>query len=244
MKGLEGEQNNEGGALGRAPLFIAAAHELKSPLALMRQLALVLEDGDVSRGELANIAHRLTLTSERALRLTTDLTRTARLEDSLFTLEPLNPVSLCQEVVDELSPLYQAHGRKIAISPRSKPLLGLANRELLRRILLNFADNALHYGEADSPVVISASAYDNGTRIRLGVRDYGPAVPTKLWNNLANDLGKKTQPLHARPESSGLGIYISRQFADAMQAEIGTTRHRDGATFYVDIGASTQLRLL
>ena len=100
---------------------------------------------------------------------------------------------------------------------------------------MNFADNALHYGEDDTPVVLTTQAYDGGNRIRLGVRDYGPAVPANL---------QSPQPMHARPESSGLGIYIARQFAGAMQADIGTTRHRDGATFYVDINASTQLRLL
>lgn len=233
-----------GGALLGAPLFVAAAHELKSPLALIRQLALSLERGELSAADAEQMARRITLTSERALRLTTDLTRASRLEDSLFTLEPLNPVSLCEEVVDELTPLYAAKGRSITLEKRSRPLLGLANRDLLRRILLGFADNALHYGRGDEPVVISASLHDRGNRIRLGVRDYGPSVSPRVWKSLESSLGVSAQPLHDRPESSGLGIYIARQFAEAMDAEVGATRHRDGATFYVDIGVSSQLRLL
>ena len=232
-----------GGVLSHTPLFVAAAHELKSPLALVRQWSLALEAGDCSPDEIETLARQITLTSERALRLTADLTRTSRLEDGLFTLEPINPISLCEEVAFELSPLYKAKGRKIMVNRRSRPLLGLANRDLLRRILLNFADNALHYAEGDAPVVITASSYDNGTRIRLGVRDYGPAIPTKIWRQLESSLGNRAQPLHSRPESSGLGIYIAHQFAEAMNASIGTTRHRDGATFYVDISASTQMRL-
>jgi len=50
--------------------------------------------------------------------------------------------------------------------------------------------------------------------------------------------------IHARPQSSGLGLYIAGQFADAMNGRIGVTRHRDGATFYVDLQASKQLSLL
>ncbi len=244
MEGFEQQDVLGGGALSHAPLFLAAAHELKSPLALVRQLSLTLEGGDATPADIERIARQITLTSERALRLTTDLTKTARLEDSLFTLEPLNPVSLCEEVVMELAPLYRAKGKTLKFAPRSRPLLGLANRDLLRRILLNFVDNALHYSGPDTPVVISASSLDGGQRIRLGVRDYGPAVSTNIWKRLESTLGDSAQPMHARPESSGLGIYISNQFADAMDATIGTTRHRDGATFYVDIGASTQLRLL
>lgn len=239
MEGLERQAGSLGGAVSNTPSFIAAAHELKAPLALVRQLSLHLESGTVSGDELQSIARQITLTSDRALRLTTDITKSARLEDGLFSLEPLNPLVLCQEVVNEIAPLYAAHGRSISLVSRSRSLLGLANRDLLRRILLSFADNALHYGE-DGPVTITASVRNAGSHIRLGVRDYGPALPAAV----RREVGKSVTPAHNRPESSGLGVYIARQFADAMQAHIGTTSHRDGATFYVDINTSTQLRLL
>lgn len=243
MEGHKRQLNPVGGAsFMDAPLFIAAAHELKSPLALIRQLSLGIEAGTVDAKDIERAARQITLTSERALRLTTDLTKTARLEDSLFSLEPLNPVSLCEEVVQELAPLYRAKGKKLEVASRSRPLLAIANKDLLRRILLNFIDNALHYSEAATPVVVSARAY-KGT-VRLGVRDYGPALPTNVWKTLENSLGTNAQPLHSRPGSSGLGIYIANQFAEVMHAQVGATRHRDGATFYVDLSASTQLRLL
>jgi len=224
-----------GGASMNVPLFVTAAHELKSPLALMRQLSLAIESGDCSPAEIARISHQITLTSERALRLTTDLTRTSRLEDSLFTLEPINPMSLCEEVIEEVRPLYWAKGRSIRLEKRARPLLALANKDLLRRILLNFADNALHYSAEDSPVIISAKAFGSGEHVRVGVRDYGPSLPTDL---------SSAHSLHSRPESSGLGVFIVNQFAQAMQSSVGTIRHRDGATFYVDLSASTQMRLL
>lgn len=241
-----GEQSNmEGGAvLNNAPLFITAAHELKSPLTLLRQLALTLEEGELNTTELAELAARMRLTSERALRLTTNLTKTARLEDGLFILEPFNPLSLCEEVAQELQPLYQARGKRLELVGRTKPMLGIANRDLLRRILLNFADNALYYSDGKSPVTIAASTREKGQQIRLGVRDHGPMIPTKVWTTLGRNMGRDAQLLHNRPESSGLGIFITKQFADAMQAEVGVQRHRDGVTFYVDIAASTQLRLL
>lgn len=228
----------------RLPLTVAAAHELKAPLALVRQLSLVLEAGDYSEAERAVLQRRITLTTERALRLTSDLTRAERLDDGLFELEPLNPIVLCEEVADELSPLYAAHGRQLGVAPhKKKPLLGLANRELLRRILLNFTDNALHYSARDVPVQITARSCRRGETIRLGVRDYGPAIPINVWRRLMQNLGQP-QPLQNRPASSGLGMVVAYEFAAAMGAQIGAIRHRDGATFYVDIATSSQLRLL
>lgn len=224
--------------------LVTAAHELKAPLALIRQLALSLETDLGAQGERERMLRQIVLVSERSLRLTTDLSRTSRLDDSLFELEPLNPQQICEEVAHELEPLYKAKGREIRASSRYRPILAVANRDLLRRILLNFGDNALHYAEGNTPVELRAATFENGKKIRLGVRDYGPAVPVDVWKRLKTSLGTETQVLHARPQSSGLGLYVAGQFAGAMNGEIGATRHRDGATFYVDVMASRQLSLL
>jgi signal transduction histidine kinase len=247
MQGDNEQVNNDanGALLHDMSYFITAAHELKSPLALVRQLALSLEAGIVDPRETTRIIRQITLTSERALRLTTDLSRSARLEDSLFDLEPLNSQQLCEEVAHELTPLYRANGREIRVTSSSRrSVLAVANRDLLRRIMLNFGDNALHYADSEVPVELRASTYDHGAKIRLGVRDYGPALPNDMWRRLQAQLGTGRQPLHMRPQSSGLGLYVASQFAQAMHGTIGATRHRDGATFYVDIDASTQLNLL
>jgi signal transduction histidine kinase len=230
---------------GDLSFLVTAAHELKAPLALIRQLALSLETAEhLAPDERGRMLRQVTLTTERALRLTTDLARSSRLEDSLFELEPLNPRQICEEVAHELSPLYKAKNREIRIAARYRSLLVVANRDLLRRVILNFGDNALHYASDTSPVELRVQTLDGGTKIRMGVRDYGPAVPADVWQRLQSHLGTTTQPLHSRPQSSGLGLYVAGQFATAMQGKIGATRHRDGATFYVDLIASTQMRLL
>lgn len=245
MEGNNQIERISGGAVDfGSPTVVTAAHELKSPLALMRQLALALQSGECSRRDAEKIADRIVLTSERALRLTTDLTKAARLEDSLFSLEPVNPVAIMEEVVSELSPLYQAKGRLLYVVPRQRSVLAVANRDLLRRIITNFADNALHYSLDSEAVALSVKAHSSGQGIRLSVRDYGPALPKNVWHTIASNLGTGRQSLHARPESSGLGMYVAGQFAQAMNGRLGAVRHRDGATFYVDLGASTQLRLL
>ena len=221
----------------------AAAHELKSPLALLRQLALRLDASDVTEEQRRLIQH-MTLTSERALRLTSDLTRSARLEDALFELEPINPEQLCQDIVAELSPLFEAHGRLLVVSHRTHPLLLVANRDLLRRIIINFSDNALHYSQPGTAVHMKIQAFTKTGTVRIGIRDFGPALSSDMWRSLRKKLRHSPQAIHARPQSSGLGLFISSQFAEAMQGTIGATRHHDGASFYVELQASRQLSLL
>lgn len=238
------EQIGEGVFVDGLSSLVAAAHELKSPLALVRQLSLMLETGGITGIERKRMLRQISLTSERALRLTSDLTRSARLENAMFELEPINPQELCKDIVHELKPLFEAYGRKVQLKQRKHPLLLIANRDLLRRIIMNFSDNALHYADAASAVEIQIQSLQAGEVIRLGVRDFGPALSSDIWRTLKSKLAVAPQSVHARPESSGLGLYIASQFAEAMNGTIGVTRHRNGATFYVDLSASSQLSLL
>jgi len=226
----------------------AAAHELKAPLALVRQLALRLEDDleneHLSDSQKLKLLQQITLTSERALRLTSDLTKAARLDSMLFILEPINPEQLCRDIVSELTPLFEAYGKSVSVVGRKHPLLLVANRDLLRRILLGFSDNALHYTQPGTAVHLQIKAFKKAGTIRIGVRDFGPALSSDMWRKLQKKLKTAPQAVHARPESSGLGLYIAHQFAEAMNGTIGAVRHKDGATFYVELQASSQLSLL
>ncbi|MCX6728768.1 MAG: HAMP domain-containing sensor histidine kinase [Candidatus Saccharibacteria bacterium] len=240
----EHERYLEGPLRDGIPSLVAAAHELKSPLALIRQLSLSLEDGIFNIEEQQRMLRQISLTSECALRLTSDLTRSVRLSEALFTLEPINPQQLCEDIVHELAPFFIAHDCKVKLKSRKHPLLLIANRDLLRRIIMNFSDNALHYTEENTTVEIQIKSRDKGRVVRLGVRDYGPALSNNVLGSLKGKLLDASTTVHARPQSSGLGLYIAGQFADAMNGNIGVERHRNGSTFYVDLQASNQLSLL
>lgn len=229
--------------IGNISSLIVASHELKTPLVLLRQLSLSLADDQLSEAERQTVIAQMKLVSERALRLTSDLTKTQRLEDGLFTMEPVNPQQVCEDVVRELSPLYAACGRSIEFRKSHRSSLAVANRDLLRRILINFADNALYYADEQSPVMLNIETKQGGNMVRLGVRDYGPAVPANVWQRLDKSEAQN-EPIRARPASSGLGLMVAKQFAKAMNGTVGVTRHRDGATFYVDMYASKQMSLL
>lgn len=208
-----------------------AAHELKSPTALIRQLALELRETIGNENDRL-LVDQIILTAERSLRLTSNLTKTARLEDALFELEPINAQQLCEEVAHEMTPLYTAHHRAIHVRTRRRAPLVIANRELLRRVLLSFADNALHYGGTSKPVSLDVRRHDS--LVQIGVRDQGPIVTRDMRGGVVT----------GRPDASGLGLLIAQKFAEVMRSSIGTTRHRDGMTYHVTMPLSEQLPLL
>ncbi len=228
--------------MSRVSSIGVAAHELKSPLVLLRQLSLELSRQDLDESDCRRISEQMTHIAEKALRLTGDLTR-AQGQIALFELHPVNPLDVAVDVRNELASLYEARGRRLNISRvRHLPPV-IANRDLLRRILLNFADNALHYSGLDGSVELQAQLLVERSAVRLSVRDYGPHMPLASWKRLIGSLSVG-QPVHARPQSSGLGLYIAHDFAQRMNGRIGAIRHQDGASFYVELPVSRQLSLL
>jgi K+-sensing histidine kinase KdpD len=165
------------------------------------------------------------------------------MEPSLFPLEAINPISICREVIHELAPMFVAHDQMITLQPRTRVPLLVGNRQLLQRILLSFGDNALHYGSATQPVHLSITGH--GDRVRIGVRDYGPAVPSDMWQRLDGRVARRAQaPLGNRPHTSGVGLIAAKRLAELMDSVVGTIRHHDGATFYIDLRVSGQMSLL
>lgn len=241
---LEGDANRRGGEVlpgGMSSSLMAAAHELKSPLVLIRQLAFAAQNNDYSEDERARLLGQLTLIADRGLRLTTDLTRTARLEDSLFVTEPINAQQLCEHVVKEMAPLYQQYGRAITLEmPRKSSPIILAHRELLSSVVYHFADNALHYGDDTGPVRVFLRTRPSQGRVQIHVRDHGPRLSLSDWRAAR----AASTSLPTRPQASGLGLTIAEQFSQAMGGSIGLTRHRDGASFYIELPLSEQLSLL
>ena len=227
---------------GGLPSVLVAAHELKTPLALIRQLTLLLDDDLTSLADKKQIQQRIIQTSEQALQLTVDLANSANLTPSLFPLEPVNPLALCQQIAVETRLSAALYGRKISWPQRGRnSRLILANRTLLGRILANFLNNALKYTEDGSEIKVSVTAV--GGAVRLSVRDFGPMMSLKEYRRLLDEMEVR-KTVRTRPESSGLGIYVASQFARAMNGQIGLIRHRDGLTFYVEMPISRQLSLL
>ncbi len=222
---------DDNGLLQRSSSLVVASHELKSPLALLRQLAFELSDTTLTSQQQQAIIHHMEVVSERAMRLTNNITRSASINQTTFPFEPINPVEICEDVMHELFPLYQAMGRDMQLERRTKAPLVIANRDLLRRILLNFGDNALHYAH-NQPVRFLIHQVGD-TQAQVGLRDTGPVTQVHQSEQLAG-----------RPESSGLGLEICHAFARVMHGHVSHVRHRDGMTFYVQLNLSTQMSLL
>ena len=218
--------------------ILVAAHELKAPLAVLRQLALGLPEmeqtGEQMRNEMVSV-------SERAIKQVNDLTKIRRLEEGLFVMEPVAVRAVCDEVTRELAYLFDYNRRDLFIKYSNRARLVMANRDLLYSVVYNFLLNAMHYsGEGTRAELVVKDFKD---KVKVVIRDYGPALPMDVWREMKRGFIEKPTSIAMRPGSSGLGLYIASRFSRYMNAKVGAVRHRDGTSFYVELPVSRQASL-
>ena len=218
--------------------ILLAAHELKAPLAVLRQLALTFDEMDV-KGE--HIRAEMVSVSERAIKQVNDLTKIRRLDDGLFVMEPVAVREVCDAVSRELEYLFRYNQRNLFIKYTNKMKLVVANRDLLYSVIYNFLLNAMHYSSSETRAELTVR--DVRGKVKVEIRDYGPALPMDVWKEMKRGWIEKPTSIAMRPGSSGLGLYIASCFSKYMNAEVGAVRHRDGTSFYVDLPVSMQASL-
>ena len=220
--------------------ILVAAHELKAPLCLLKQLAFSIELA-LDEGERQRIRNQMIDVSDRALRQVEDLTKISRLSDGLFEMEPVAVRAVCDEVTAELRTLFRFNHRNLEIEYRNRNRLVYANRELLYSVVYNFCLNAMHYSDEETRSELTLS--DKDGLVRLAVRDFGPVLPADVWRSLKKGWVEKPTSIAMRPGSSGLGLYIASKFSQYMKANVGAVRHRDGTSFFVELLPSKQASL-
>ena len=218
--------------------ILVAAHELKAPLTVLRQLALSFKEMDKAGEEIRSDMIRV---SERAIRQVNDLVKIRRLEDGLFKMEPVAVREVCDAVTQELDLLFKFNKRNLVVRYSNRSKLVTANRELLYSVIYNFLVNAVHY--SDERTRSELTVCEAKGRVRILVRDFGPALPVEVWKEMRRGWLSKPTSIAMRPGSSGLGLYIASKFSRYMNAEVGAVRHRDGTSFYVNLPISRQMSL-
>ena len=217
---------------------LVAAYELKTPLVILRQLALSFDEMNVD-GEA--IRSKMICVSEQAIKQVNDLAKIRRLENGLFKMEPVVVREVCDEVLRELCSLFDFNKRDLSIKYSNRSRLVFANRDLLYSVIYNFLLNAVHYSNEGTQTKLAVRESDG--KVRILVRDFGPALPADVWRELRRGWIKKPTSIAMRPGSSGLGLYIASKFSKYMNAEVGAIRHRDGTSFYVNLPISKQMSL-
>jgi signal transduction histidine kinase len=185
-----------------------ASHELRSPIAAIRQHAEVAlsHPDSASVGELASDVLE---EDERLARVAEDLLLLARADEHTLELEG-RPLDLDDLVLAEARRLRQLSSLRVDIRGVSAARTR-GDRRQLQRVVRNLADNAISH--AESTIRLAVSEADG--RVVLEVEDDGPGVPVDLRGAIFERFTRLDEARDRERGGAGLGLAIVTEIVAA-----------------------------
>jgi len=194
-----------------------AAHELRTPLAILRARIDTLGDTAVREALRRDI--------DGMSRIVSQLLDIAELEG--FVVDPEEKAdlhSVAGEVAAFIAPLALAQGKSIALTGARGPVWIRGNPETLFQAIRNLAENAINHTPAGSTVEIEVA--ESGI---LRVLDDGPGVPESERELIFRRFWRRDR---RRPGSAGLGLSIVARIVEAHAGSIAVENRSEGGAVF------------
>ncbi len=206
----------------RQRLFLAnAAHELRTPVAILQARVDALQHDHPAQGDLLRDVGRVRLLVEQML-------LAARLGERGVTAdEVVELIGLVRNVVATCAPLAIRGGHKIALETSSDNVTIRGNARAIEGAVTNLIDNALRAAPKKSLVTVAVHA--NAT---IEVRDHGPGVAKADQPHVFEPFWRKDN----HGPGTGLGLSIVREVAQ-LHGGVASVEETPGG------GATFRLRL-
>jgi signal transduction histidine kinase len=164
--------------------------------------------------------------------LIADLLNVSRLKTGKFIIDavPTNLAKVAESELDQLTETAKMKGIKLSFKkPADFPTLMLDETKI-RQVIMNFADNAIYYTQAGGEVTIELR--DDRKRVYFLVKDSGIGVPKDEQEHLFNKFYRAKNAQKARPDGTGLGLFMAKKVVAAQDGDIIFESHEgQGSTF-------------
>jgi two-component system sensor histidine kinase CiaH len=219
--------------------FVAdASHELRTPAALIRanaevldREALVTEEGQLLVGDIIGEADRLASLVE-------DLLSLAAFDATGLVLQrtSLDVAELVRDTVRGAAALAAQHDVTL-VADAPVPAFALVDRARFVQVLLVLLDNAIDHAPAGSAVTTTVRGTDR--KVAVVVEDDGPGVAPDERQTVFEPFSSGSAGRRGRRGGTGLGLAIARRIVVAHGGTIGVDQAGDrGARFTVSLPAA------
>ena len=185
-----------------------AAHELRTPLALMQtQMELFSLEHPGATPETADFLKLLQEQTERMSQMTKTLLEMSELR-SVPCNDRIELAPLVEEVFADLAPL--AEQREIALECAGDAVT-VGSDTLLYRLVFNLVENALRYSRPGT--VVSVSIDEEANRVLLRVRDRGVGIPMQYKESIFQPFFRVDKSRSREYGGVGLGLSLVWEIA-------------------------------
>jgi signal transduction histidine kinase len=213
------------------------SHELRSPLAAIKQQHAVILDG--LAGELsakqAELLSRAQAKIQGLLDLINDLLDVARLEAGRGQLEqvPMQLGEVLTEVVELLRARAENHQVTLVLDlPPDLPLIQ-ADRRSMDEIFTNLVSNAINYSPDGGLVTVSGVSH--GDYLEVRVQDAGVGIEAEELPKIFDKFYRVKHPKTRQVIGTGLGLALVRGLVEA---------HRGAVEVESELGRGAVFRIL
>jgi two-component system sensor histidine kinase BaeS len=203
-----------------------SAHELRTPLMVLRGEIDALQDGvrPIDARALESLGEEVRHLS----RLVDDLhlVAVADMGGLPVHLEPVDAVPIARRAVERFRERAVGRGLELAIVAPQAPLYIHADEMRIAQLLDNLLENSLRYTDAPGRVEVTLAA--EGPLVLLAVEDTPPGVSREECALLFEPLHRADPARSRREGGSGLGLAVCRAIAHAHRAAIAARASRLG----------------
>jgi len=218
--------------------FVAdASHELRTPAALIRANAEVLEREGLVATEGRPLLTDVIAEADRLGGLVGELLQLAAWDETGTTLSPgpLDVAALAADIVRGATAL--AAERDVRLEAEgSSPVTAVADRGRLVQLLLILVDNAIDHSPGGGVVSVRVGA--TGRIATIEVSDQGPGIPEAELERIFEPFTRLSGTTRHGSGGTGLGLAIARRIVEAHGGTIrATSPEGGGARFTVTLPA-------
>jgi signal transduction histidine kinase len=207
----------EEGFRGQREFTADAAHELRTPLAILRTQIDMIADRDVAR----SLRHDV----ENMSRLVNQLLEMAELETFVIGRdETADLTEVSADVAAFLAPLALANDKRVAVTGAEAPVLVRGNPDMLGRAVRNLVENALAHTPPATTVEIEVDPAG-----AICVMDKGPGVPVTDREQIFRRFWRRDR---RRQGSAGLGLSIVARIAERHGAQVSVGERASGGAIF------------
>lgn len=207
------------------------AHELRTPLSILRGEVEALQDG--IREADAETLESLHTEALHLNRLVDDL-RTLSLADSQalnLRRQPVNPLSVLQLSLNQFQPRLAQQKIKVRADLSSQKMACLAgDSDRLLQVFNNLLENTLRYVDKPGWLKIVPTLSENS--IQLDLIDSGPGVPDYALPHLFDRLYRAEPSRNRSQGGSGLGLAICKSIIEAHGGEMSVQKGVEGGLWF------------
>ncbi len=216
-----------------------AAHDLKNPLSIIRGYAELIhsQQEHLNKEMTTNLAHQIDRSALRMFHLIKDLLDVNAIESGKINLTPeeFDLRIITSAVVES----YQMNAAPKSITlhyliPANFEGMVYVDRHKLHEILDNLVSNAIKYSPPNRNVYVRLSTIRDFCRCEI--QDEGPGFKPEDKEKLFQKFSRLSAKPTGNEHSSGLGLFIVKKLADAMQCQVRCEGEPGlGATFILEV---------